>query len=234
MGGEETSTGSESTPVPSKSSPMGPESDRTLCDGDTERITLSPGSSIESQDTAVDVAQPCTAHQVEEEQREGGEKDPGRDQRRDPRLQGDDAPREGSVSGLTMELALSLVRIWEYRPLKSPQGSKLPILVKPKLETGLPQSLRTPDYELYSHPAIPDLVTPSSQQELQTELSAMEEQWLDDYVQCGPFRFQQVASRATTGPRLLDLELPDQLLWAWPCIELSSDSFPLVICRMST
>eukprot|EP00063_Salmo_salar_P049388 XP_014024223.1 PREDICTED: myomegalin-like isoform X3 [Salmo salar] len=194
MGGEETSTGSESTPVPSKSSPMGPESDRTLCDGDTERITLSPGSSIESQDTAVDVAQPCTAHQVEEEQREGGEKDPGRDQRRDPRLQGDDAPREGSVSGLTMELALSLVRIWEYRPLKSPQGSKLPILVKPKLETGLPGlplSLRTPDYDLYSHPGIPELVTPSSQQELQTELSEMEEQWLDDYVQCGPFCFQQ-------------------------------------------
>ncbi|XP_038855650.1 myomegalin-like [Salvelinus namaycush] len=196
MGGEETSTGSESTPVPSDSPPMGPESDRTLCDGDTERITLSPGSSIESQDTAVDVAQPCTAHQVgeEEEQREGGEKDPGRDQRRDPRLQGDDAPREGSVSGLTMELALSLVRIWEYRPLKSPQGSKLPILVKPKLETGLPGlplSLRTPDYDLYSHPGIPELVSPSSQQELQTELSEMEEQWLDDYVQCGPFCFQQ-------------------------------------------
>ncbi|XP_031689567.1 myomegalin isoform X3 [Oncorhynchus kisutch] len=196
MGGEETSTGSESTPVPSESSPMGPESDRTLCDGDTERITLSPGSSIESQDTAMDVAQPCTAHQVgeEEEQGEGGEKDPGKDQRRDPRLQGDDAPREGSVSGLTMELARSLVRIWEYRPLKSPQGSRLPILVKPKLETGLsgiPLSLRTPDYDLYSHPGIPEWVTPSSQQELQTELSEMEEQWLDDYVQCGPFCFQQ-------------------------------------------
>ncbi|CDQ62856.1 unnamed protein product [Oncorhynchus mykiss] len=184
MGGEETSTGSESTPVPSESSPLGPESDRTLCDGDTERITLSPGSSIESQDTAVDVAQPCTAHQVgeEEEQGEGGEKDPGKDQRRDP------------LSGLTMELALSLVRIWEYRPLKSPQGSKLPILVKPKLETGLsglPLCLRTPDYDLYSHPGMPEWVTPSSQQELQTELLEMEEQWLDDYVQCGPFCFQQ-------------------------------------------
>ncbi|XP_042177540.1 myomegalin isoform X4 [Oncorhynchus tshawytscha] len=196
MGGEETSTGSVSTPVPSESSPMGPESDRTLCDGDTERITLSPGSSIESQDTAVDVAQPCTAHQVgeEEEQGEGGEKDPGKDHRRDPRLQGDDAPREGSVSGLTMELAGSLVRIWEYRALKSPQGSKLPILVKPKLETGLsglPLSIRTPDYDLYSHPGIPEWVSLSSQQELQTELSEMEEQWLDDYVQCGPFCFQQ-------------------------------------------
>ncbi|XP_041705216.2 myomegalin isoform X1 [Coregonus clupeaformis] len=196
MGGEETSTGSESTPVPPESPPMGPESDRTLCDGDTERITLSPGSSVESLDTAMDVAQPCAAHQVGEEevQREGGEKDPGRDQCRDPRLQGDDAPREGSVSGLTMDLALSLVRIWEYRPLNSPQGSKLPILVKPKLETGLaglPLSFRTPDYDLYSHPGIPELVTPSSQQELQTELSVMEEQWLDDYVQCGPFRFQQ-------------------------------------------
>eukprot|EP00063_Salmo_salar_P004151 XP_013978986.1 PREDICTED: myomegalin-like isoform X1 [Salmo salar] len=190
MGDEETSTGSESTPVPSESPPMEPESDRTLCDGDPERMTLSPGTSVESLDTAVGVAQPCATHRVEEE-RERGEKDPGRVQRRGPHLQWDEAPRDKSVSGLTLELALSLVRNWEYRPLKSPQGSKLPILVKPKLETGLPQSLRTPDYELYSHPAIPDLVTPSSQQELQTELSAMEEQWLDDYVQCGPFRFQQ-------------------------------------------
>ncbi|XP_045061369.1 myomegalin isoform X2 [Coregonus clupeaformis] len=190
MGGEETSTGSESTPVPSESPPMEPESDRTLCDGDPERMTLSPGTSVESLDTAVDVARPCAAHR-EEEERERGEKEPGRAQRSDPHLQWDEAPRDRSVSGLTLELALSLVRNCEYRPLKSPQGSKLPILVKPKLETGLPLSLRTPDYYLYSHPAIPDLVTPSSQQELQTELSEMEQQWLDDYVQCGPFRFQQ-------------------------------------------
>ncbi|XP_036834608.1 myomegalin isoform X4 [Oncorhynchus mykiss] len=188
LGGEETSTGSESTPVPSESPPMEPESDRTLCDGDPERMTLSPGTSVESLDTAVDVARPCATHR---EERERGEKDPGRVQRRGPHLQWDEAPRDKSVSGLTLDLALSLVRNWEYRPLKSPQGSKLPILVKPKLEMGLPQSRSTPDYELYSHPAIPDLVTPSSQQELQTELSAMEEQWLDDYVQCGPFRFQQ-------------------------------------------
>nr|XP_046156108.1 myomegalin isoform X5 [Oncorhynchus gorbuscha] len=188
LGGEETSTGSESTPVPSESPPMEPESDRTLCDGDPERMTLSPGTSVESLDTAVDVARPCATHR---EERERGEKDPGRVQRRGPHLQWDEAPRDKSVSGLTLELALSLVRNWEYRPLKSPQGSKLPILVKPKLEMGLPQSRSTPDYELYTHPAIPDLVTPSSQQELQTELSAMEEQWLDDYVQCGPFRFQQ-------------------------------------------
>ncbi|XP_031641438.1 myomegalin isoform X1 [Oncorhynchus kisutch] len=188
LGGEETSTGSESTPVPSESPPMEPESDRTLCDGDPERMTLSPGTSVESLDTAVDVARPCATHR---EERERGEKDPGRVQRRGPHLQWDEAPRDKSVHGLTLELVLSLVRNWEYRPLKSPQGSKLPILVKPKLEMGLPQSRSTPDYELYSHPAIPDLVTPSSQQELQTELSAMEEQWLDDYVQCGPFRFQQ-------------------------------------------
>lgn len=206
MGDEETSTGSESTPVPSESPPMEPESDRTLCDGDPERMTLSPGTSVESLDTAVGVAQPCATHRVEEE-RERGEKDPGRVQRRGPHLQWDEAPRDKSVSGLTLELALSLVRNWEYRPLKSPQGSKLPILVKPKLETGLPGlplSLRTPDYDLYSHPGIPELVTPSSQQELQTELSEMEEQWLDDYVQCGPFCFQQVPSKTTTSPWLIE------------------------------
>ncbi|KAL1022822.1 hypothetical protein UPYG_G00032820 [Umbra pygmaea] len=181
MGGEETSAGS--TPVPSQSPPIGPDSDRTLCDTEPDRMTLSSASSVESLDTAVDAAQPCAADQVEEEEeeREGVEKNP-------PEVSVE------PVSGLTLELALSLVRNWEYKPLKSPQGSKLPVLIKPKLETGSsgkPRSLRTPDYELYSHRAIPELLTTSSQQELHTELSDLEEQWRDDYIQCWPFRFQQ-------------------------------------------
>ncbi|XP_010870810.4 myomegalin isoform X3 [Esox lucius] len=176
-GGEETSTASTHTPPQAPG--MDTESDRTLCDADPESMTLSPGSSAESLDTTVDAARPCDTHRAEEEEkeREEGEKAQG-----------------GSAAGLTLELALSLMRNWEYKPLKSPQGSKLPVLIKPKLETspsGLPRSLQTPDYELYSHPTISELLTPGSQHELHTELSEMEEQWLDDYVQCGPFRFQQ-------------------------------------------
>uniref|UniRef100_A0A3P8Z0Q4 Short myomegalin-like EB1 binding protein N-terminal domain-containing protein n=1 Tax=Esox lucius TaxID=8010 RepID=A0A3P8Z0Q4_ESOLU len=177
-GGEETSTASTHTPPQAPG--MDTESDRTLCDADPESMTLSPGSSAESLDTTVDAARPCDTHRAEEEEkeREEGEKAQG-----------------GSAAGLTLELALSLMRNWEYKPLKSPQGSKLPVLIKPKLETspsGLPRSLQTPDYELYSHPTISELLTPGSQHELHTELSEMEEQWLDDYVQCGPFRFQQL------------------------------------------
>lgn len=104
---------------------------------------------------------------------------------------------ESSFAGL--DTMLSLLRGWEYRPVKPRRGSKLPVLVKAKLEQGLslPVPLRSPcggavDCGLFPHQTVPEVVTPCPQQELQVELAEMEEQWLDDYVQCGPFRFQQV------------------------------------------
>ncbi|KAM3875832.1 myomegalin [Diretmus argenteus] len=191
------SGGSEVMPVTSESPSAGPESDRTLC----ERISPSPASSVESLDTAVDVGCPSTSHrdreEVEQDREAAGEKDPGEaPARRDTPW--DKPPSEASPSGL--ELLLSLTKGWEYRPVRTQQGSKLPVLVKVKLDHGfslpLPIPLRVPyggalDCDLYPHVPVPEVVTPSTQQELETELAEMEEQWLDDYVQCGPFRFQQ-------------------------------------------
>lgn len=86
-------------------------------------------------------------------------------------------PQTGSsLSGA--EVLLGLLRGWEYRPVTPPRGSKLPVLVKGKL-----------DPNLSSHPAV---VVLCPEEELQAELEDLEEQWLDDYLQCGPFRLQQV------------------------------------------
>ncbi|KAE8294668.1 Myomegalin Cardiomyopathy-associated protein 2 Phosphodiesterase 4D-interacting protein [Larimichthys crocea] len=159
-----------------------------MCD----RTSPSPASSVESLDTAVDMSCPPENHKEREET--GPVKDPEEaPTRRDTPW--DKAPRESSLSGL--EVMLSLLRGWEYRPVKPRRGSKLPVLVKAKLEQSLTLPLSVPlrspsaDCELYPHQPVLEVVTPCPQQELQVELAEMEEQWLDDYVQCGPFRFQQ-------------------------------------------
>ena len=127
-----------------------------------DRSCSSPSSSAESLDTAVDACPPFAC------------------------------PGESPSSGL--EEALSLVRSWEYRPVKTQQGSRLPVLVKAKLDPGVSLGLALPlrslfrvavDCELYPHPGM-ELGTPGGQQ----DLADMEELWLDDFVQCGPFRFQ--------------------------------------------
>ncbi|XP_023194694.1 myomegalin-like isoform X7 [Xiphophorus maculatus] len=88
-------------------------------------------------------------------------------------------PQTGSsLSGA--EVLLGILRGWEYRPVTPPRGSKLPVLVKGKL-----------DPSLSSHPAVPEVVVLCPEEELQAELEELEEQWLDDYLQCGPFRLQQ-------------------------------------------
>ncbi|XP_038136689.1 myomegalin isoform X2 [Cyprinodon tularosa] len=103
---------------------------------------------------------------------------------------------EGSSAGL--EMLLSLLRGWQHQPLRPPQGSKLPVLVKAKLEQNQSIPARSPcgggagPCEPYPHPAIPEVVVLCPEQELQVELEEMEEQWLDDYIRCGPFRFQQL------------------------------------------
>lgn len=160
---------SDTTAVTFESSSAGLDTDKTMC----EQTSPSPASSVESIDTAVDVSCPPANHKEEPD------KDP------------EEAPArrykplsESSLSGL--EMMLSLLRGWEYRTVKPQRGSKLPVLVKAKLEQGLS------DCELYPHQPVPEVVTPCPQQELQAELEEMEEQWLDDYVQCEPFHFQQV------------------------------------------
>uniref|UniRef100_A0A1A7WYH1 Phosphodiesterase 4D interacting protein n=1 Tax=Iconisemion striatum TaxID=60296 RepID=A0A1A7WYH1_9TELE len=142
---------------------------------EAKRRTPSPASSVESLDLH-------TNHKSREEPEP--EKAPGR---REPHW--DNPPSECSLSGL--EVMLSLLRGWEYRPVKPHRGSKLPVLTKAKLDFGQSPHLAVPpgsSCELYPHEMVPEVVTSCPDQELQE----MEEQWLDDYIQCGPFRFQQV------------------------------------------
>lgn len=80
-------------------------------------------------------------------------------------------PEEASVPGL--ETLLGGLRGWEYRPLKPPRGSRLPVLVRARLD-----------------PSIPEVVVLCPEQE--ELLEELEEPWLDDYLRCAPFRFQQV------------------------------------------
>ncbi|XP_040895566.1 myomegalin isoform X2 [Toxotes jaculatrix] len=194
------SGGSEAMTIAFESPSTGLDTDKTMCD----RTSPSPASSVESLDTAVDVS--CPANHKEREETEPEKEPEDVPTRRD--IPWDKPPSESSLSGL--EMMLSVLRGWEYRPVKPQRGSKLPVLVKAKLEQGLSLPLSIPlrspsggtaDSELYPHPPVPEVVTSCPQQDLQAELAEMEEQWLDDYVQCQPFRFQQ---------RLID-EQQDQL-----------------------
>lgn len=173
--------GSDSTAATFKASSAGLNTDKITC----EWTSPSLASSVESLDTTVDLGCPPATHK-EEPEKDQEEASVRRNKHRS----------ESSLSGL--EVLLSLLR--EYRPVKPPKGSKLPVLVKAKLEQGLsplPILLMSPcggaaDYELYPHQSVPEMVTPCPQQELQAELAEMEEQWLDDYIQWEPFYCQQV------------------------------------------
>ncbi|XP_065811624.1 myomegalin isoform X2 [Labrus bergylta] len=169
------------------------DTDKTLCD----RTTPSMASSVESLETAVDAGRTPVNPKEREEDAEP-EKDPEEAPvRREPLW--DRPPSESSLSGL--EGTLTLLRSLEYRPVKTRRGSRLPVLIKAKVEQSvslhLPLQPRSPyggaaDCYLYPQQQVtPEVVTPCAQHELQAELAEMEEQWMDDYIQCGPFRFQQ-------------------------------------------
>ncbi|CAJ1059465.1 myomegalin isoform X4 [Xyrichtys novacula] len=166
-------------------SPSG-DADKTLCD----RTSPSPASSVESLETAVDMSSPSANHKEREEPEP--EPEPEEAPVRRGETPWDKPPSESALSGL--EVTLSLLRSCEYRPVKTRRGSKLPVLIKSSLT---PHAPRSPcggagDCDLYTHhQQVPEVVTPCPHQELQAELAEMEEQWMDEYVQCGPFRFQQ-------------------------------------------
>uniref|UniRef100_A0A673K214 Si:ch211-242b18.1 n=1 Tax=Sinocyclocheilus rhinocerous TaxID=307959 RepID=A0A673K214_9TELE len=97
-----------------------------------------------------------------------------------------------SVCGIDM--ALSLLKSFEYHPLQSHRGSRIPVLLKPittPMESSYPLlQVSSIGIECPISPHLPD--APSSiQQELQLELAEMEELWLDDYVQCKPLGLQK-------------------------------------------
>uniref|UniRef100_A0A3Q3AD35 Myomegalin-like n=1 Tax=Kryptolebias marmoratus TaxID=37003 RepID=A0A3Q3AD35_KRYMA len=138
--------------------------------------TPSPASSVESLDLPTN--HKCQA-EPEPEEASG---------RRD--VPWDKPPSEDFLSGLDM--ILTLLRTSEYRPVKSRRGSKLPVLVKAKLDHFLAPHLSVPPRspcggtahcELYPQQAIPEVLTICPDPVLQEELRDMEEDWLDDYLQ---------------------------------------------------
>lgn len=157
------------------------ESNQTCHPSDPEPVGVSPASSVESLDTAVDVTQESypkvhlnTMQGESEEERSA-------------------IKRPDSVCGLAM--ALSLLKSFEYHPLQSHRGSRIPVLLKPnatRMESPYPLLQVTPiGIECPISPHLPD--APSSiQQELQFELAEMEDLWLDEYVQCKPSGLQKV------------------------------------------
>ncbi|XP_016391520.1 myomegalin-like isoform X1 [Sinocyclocheilus rhinocerous] len=156
------------------------ENNQSRQPSDPEPVCVSPASSVESLDTAVDVTQesnpkvhPNTVQGESEEERSA-------------------IKMPSSVCGIDM--ALSLLKSFEYHPLQSHRGSRIPVLLKPittPMESSYPLlQVSSIGIECPISPHLPD--APSSiQQELQLELAEMEELWLDDYVQCKPLGLQK-------------------------------------------
>lgn len=178
-------------PSGSEATPLTCETEKTPCD-----LNPSPSSSVESLDTAKD---------RDDDQEEGA--GPGGGAWTDDPGEGSgpggvawtDAPAIGLVSGL--EVLLSLLRNCEYQPVRTHRGSRLPVLTKARLDPGLTLSLKPPyvgatDLDPDPLRTTPDVVSPCPLQ----ELVDMEEQWTDQYVQCGPF--QQVDKK------ILGLDIP--------------------------
>uniref|UniRef100_A0A671PKK4 Si:ch211-242b18.1 n=1 Tax=Sinocyclocheilus anshuiensis TaxID=1608454 RepID=A0A671PKK4_9TELE len=179
------------------------ESNQSRQPSDPEPVCVSPASSVESLDTAVDVTQesnpkvhPNTVQGESEEERSA-------------------IKMPSSVCGIDM--ALSLLKSFEYHPLQSHRGSRIPVLLKPittPMESSYPLlQVSSIGIECPISPHLPD--APSSiQQELQLELAEMEELWLDDYVQCKPLGLQKQCQLAeyenTAGQCVSELQKAQQ------------------------
>lgn len=158
-------------------------SDLTSAALDTEKSTCegssgpTPASSVESLDTTISC--PAVAHQEHQ-------KDPEED------LFGGDKS-QSSLSG--PEMILSLLRGLGYRPVKLQGGSRIPVLLRTKLEQDLLLAPRwsgegSADFDPTPQP-VPALMSPGPRQEFQAELVELAEEWLDDYVSCEPLGLQQ-------------------------------------------
>lgn len=161
------------------------ENNQTRHPSDPEPVGISPASSVESLDTAVDVTQ--ESHPKVHANILQGESEEEQSTVRRP------DSRPASVCGIDM--ALNLLKSFEYHPLQSHRGSRIPVLLKPNatpMESPYPLlQVPPPGIECPLSPHLTD--APSSiQQELQLELAEMEHLWLDDYVQCKPSGLQKV------------------------------------------
>ncbi|XP_030628588.1 myomegalin [Chanos chanos] len=154
--------------------------------------SLSPASSVESLDTAIDVSQPAAAT--------GGHPE-GEEEVDDLQRVADSvlelSSRPGSMCSL--DLTFSLLKSFKYRPIRRLQGSRIPLPVKPsttslEADSGSAQTLLQNPHAAMVCPVslhLADMVSHSVQQDLQLDFAEMEDLWLDDYVQCGPMYRQK-------------------------------------------
>ncbi|XP_051730140.1 myomegalin isoform X5 [Ctenopharyngodon idella] len=174
----------ETVPSAPPPEPEPVENNQTCRPSDPEPVGISPASSVESLDTAVDVTQESHPKVLPNTMQ-------GESEEEQSTIRGPES-RPGSVCGLDM--ALNLLKSFEYHPLQSHRGSRIPVLLKPNatpMESPYPLLQVPPTgIECPLSPHLPD--APSSiQQELQLELAEMEDLWLDDYVQCKPSGLQK-------------------------------------------
>uniref|UniRef100_H2S702 Si:ch211-242b18.1 n=1 Tax=Takifugu rubripes TaxID=31033 RepID=H2S702_TAKRU len=150
------------------------DTQKSTCEGTS---SPTPASSVESLDTTI--SRPPVAQQEHQ-------KDPEQDP-----FGGGQSQSEGSGP----EMLLGLLRGWGYRPVKLQGGSRIPVLLRTKLEQDLLLAPRwagegSADFDLTPQP-VPALVSPGPRQDFQAELVEMEEEWLDDYVSCEPLGLQE-------------------------------------------
>uniref|UniRef100_A0A8C4SL21 Phosphodiesterase 4D interacting protein n=1 Tax=Erpetoichthys calabaricus TaxID=27687 RepID=A0A8C4SL21_ERPCA len=145
---------------------------------------MSPASSEESLDTTVEIEQ--TVGKEEEIIKEDQKSESWND---DHLIQ---LSLNGHLSKL--DFALTLVKTVEYRPIKSPQGSKLPIMVKPRsVGVSSKRVLYDVSARLPSSTEFPfrfqELVPMQVQQ---MDLSELDELWEDVCVEYMPFQFKNL------------------------------------------
>ncbi|XP_053470779.1 myomegalin isoform X5 [Ictalurus furcatus] len=173
---EETCPESEPQEPAAQSSSL-TEISQTAETAEEENVSLSPATSIESLDATGDASQPCCSlvHS-----------DLLQEQMEDEKVLTQRSSAEQSLK-TGVELALSLVKSFEWRPVRVFRGSRLPVPIKPVAMHQVPQA--TTDCPFSLQPA--DMVPLSIQQDLQLDLAEIEALWLDDYVPCGPLGFHE-------------------------------------------
>lgn len=144
-----------------------------------ENGSLSPTTSIESLDATGDVSQPCLL--VHSDLLQGQMEEEKTQVVMTQISNTEQSPKSG------VELALSLVKSFECRPVRVFRGSRLPVPIKPVATHQILHA--APESPFSLQPA--DMVPLSIHQDL-AEIEAL---WMDDYVPCGPQGFQEVVEK---------------------------------------
>ncbi|XP_027722494.1 myomegalin-like isoform X4 [Vombatus ursinus] len=150
-----------------------------------------PGSSVESLDAT---AQASLPQQKDEEPERGSKELPKCD------CCSDDQAIQYTC-GHKLELALSMIKGFDYKPIQSPRGSKLPIPVKSSPPGAKPGHLMadgtSPNF--LNRPVKPLSKTPVG---YSLEISELQELWDDLYEDYLPLRFQNIAEEPLQSPEL--------------------------------